>query len=251
MTFRNILHGWQGKQVSSFGSFRKNRKADNPSVVTQGLILHLDPGNPLSYTGTGTTWTDLSGNGNNSTLTNGPTFSPVNNGILTFDGVNDFAQTSLFDADNSKTFSTWFYPTSAAANNSTALMRGRDNSGVGWNLRIGFNSATGDRYRASAVIGVTAYDAFATGASLNTWVHLTGVYIAGTSINLYVNGILSATTATPVGALRISTAGWVSASSSASNFNAQSNGQVLVYDRVLSSSEIMQNFQATRARYGV
>lgn len=251
MTFRNILHGWQGKQVSSFGNFRRDRKANNPSIITNGLILYLDAGNPRSYTGSGTTWTDLSGNGNNATLTNGPVFSNVNNGIITFDGVNDFAQTSLFDADNSKTFSAWFFPTSVAANNSTALMRGRDNSGTGWNLRIGFNSATGDRYRASAVIGATAYDAFATGASLNTWVHLTGVYIAGTSIDLYVNGILRTTTATPTGALRTSTAGWGVATSSATTFNAQSNGEVLVYDRVLSQSEIWQNFNATRARYGV
>jgi hypothetical protein len=43
----------------------------NPRIVTDGLVLALDAGNPKSYPGSGTTWTDLSGNGNNGTLVNG------------------------------------------------------------------------------------------------------------------------------------------------------------------------------------
>jgi hypothetical protein len=46
----------------------------SPRIVTDGLVLCLDAGNPKSYTGSGTTWTDLSGNGNNGTLTNSPTY---------------------------------------------------------------------------------------------------------------------------------------------------------------------------------
>jgi hypothetical protein len=61
------------------------------NVTTNGLVLNLDPGNVLSYPGSGTTWTDLSGNGNNGTLTNGPTFSSSNGGNIVFDGNNDVA----------------------------------------------------------------------------------------------------------------------------------------------------------------
>ena len=60
-----------------------------PDVVEDGLVLCLDAGNTKSYSGSGTTWTDLSGNGNNGTLTNGPTYSSDNGGSIVFDGTND------------------------------------------------------------------------------------------------------------------------------------------------------------------
>jgi hypothetical protein len=61
-----------------------------PPIVTNGLVLNLDCGNRLSYPTSGTTWTDLSGNNNNGTLTNGPTFNPNNLGSIVFDGVDDY-----------------------------------------------------------------------------------------------------------------------------------------------------------------
>ena len=57
-----------------------------PSIVTTGLVLNLDAGNAASYAGTGTTWTDLSGRGNNGTLVNSVTYSSSNQGTLVFDG---------------------------------------------------------------------------------------------------------------------------------------------------------------------
>jgi hypothetical protein len=59
-------------------------------IVTNGLVLALDAANRKSYPGTGTTWTDLSGNGNNGTLVNGPTYNSVNSGSIVFDGTNDY-----------------------------------------------------------------------------------------------------------------------------------------------------------------
>lgn len=61
------------------------------SIVTDGLVINLDAGNKNSYGGSGATWTDLSGNGNNSTLVNGPTYDSGNGGSLLFDGTNDYA----------------------------------------------------------------------------------------------------------------------------------------------------------------
>ncbi len=63
-----------------------------PDIVTNGLVLHLDAANSKSYLGSGTTWNDLSGNGNNATLTNGPSFSNSNRGSIVFDGTNDYAE---------------------------------------------------------------------------------------------------------------------------------------------------------------
>ena len=60
-----------------------------PNIITDGLVLALDAANSRSYPGTGTTWSDLSGNGNSGTLTNGPTFNSGNGGSIVFDGVDD------------------------------------------------------------------------------------------------------------------------------------------------------------------
>ena len=69
--------------------------AHSPSIVTDGLVLCLDAANSKSYPGSGTTWTDLSGNGNNGTLVNGVGYSGDNLGSLSFDGVNDYVSGSL------------------------------------------------------------------------------------------------------------------------------------------------------------
>ena len=66
--------------------------AHSPSIVMNGLVLCLDAGNTKSYPGSGTTWTDLSGRGNTGTLTNGPTYSSSNGGSIVFDGVDDYIQ---------------------------------------------------------------------------------------------------------------------------------------------------------------
>jgi hypothetical protein len=59
-------------------------------IISNGLILYLDAGNAASYPGSGTTWTDVSGNINTGTLTNGPTYSSANGGSIVFDGSNDY-----------------------------------------------------------------------------------------------------------------------------------------------------------------
>ncbi|MDT8886739.1 discoidin domain-containing protein [Aquirufa sp. LEPPI-3A] len=92
------------------------------TIVADGLVLHLDAGNPTSYKGTGTTWTDLSGNGNHSTLTNGPTYNIPNKGFLTFDGVDDYANGVAIPStsgNNSRTVMVWYKST---ANKNTILL---------------------------------------------------------------------------------------------------------------------------------
>lgn len=80
-----------------------------PRIVTNGLVLCLDAGNTKSYPGSGTTWTDLSRNGGNSTLTNGPTFSSANGGSIIFDGANDFASGNISTTVGSATIICWLY----------------------------------------------------------------------------------------------------------------------------------------------
>ena len=81
----------------------------NPRIVTDGLVLALDAGNTKSYPGSGTTWTDLSGNGNNGSLLNGTGYSSDNLGVLSLDGTNDYIDSyddaDVFVDDNSLTVS--------------------------------------------------------------------------------------------------------------------------------------------------
>ena len=60
------------------------------TIVRDGLVLYLDAANEKSYPGSGTTWYDLSGNGNDVTLINNPTYSTNNNGSFIFDGVDEY-----------------------------------------------------------------------------------------------------------------------------------------------------------------
>jgi len=62
-----------------------------PKLVTNGLVFCVDAADKNSYIGSGTTWTDVSGNAYNGTLTNGPTFNGSNGGGIVFDGVDDYA----------------------------------------------------------------------------------------------------------------------------------------------------------------
>ena len=68
---------------------------NGPRIITNGLVLALDAADRNSYVSGSTTWTDLSGNGRNATLTNGPTFNSENGGCIVFDGVDDYALSSL------------------------------------------------------------------------------------------------------------------------------------------------------------
>jgi hypothetical protein len=81
-------------------------------IVTDGLVLCLNASDRNSYVSGSTTWNDVSGRGNNGTLTNGPTFNSANGGSIVFDGTNDFVNcgnnTSL--NLNKHTICFWFYP---------------------------------------------------------------------------------------------------------------------------------------------
>jgi hypothetical protein len=78
------------------------------SILSNGLLFNLDAGNSTSYNGTGSTWNDISGNNNNTTLSNSPNYSNSNGGSLVFNGTNQFGQTTNTITSFSKgTFIAW------------------------------------------------------------------------------------------------------------------------------------------------
>ena len=228
-------------------------KYANGKIVTNGLVLALDAADRNSYVSGSTTWTDLSGNANNGTLINGPTFDSGNGGSIFTDGTNDYIASSYFgNITDSFTFSAWF-KNDNYSETKHALARGRDGSGNGWSLysRI---LTTGISESAAVTTSGGAVQFTATGTSilpLNTWYYLTGVWTAGVSIRHYVNGVLEATTNTSSTNLRTSTDGWVIGSLSTTNFTSGYNAIAQIYNRVLSNAEILQNYNAQKARFGL
>ena len=78
--------------------------ARGPNIVTDGLVLALDAASPKSYPGSGTTLFDLSGNGNEGTLTSGPTFSSQNNGAIQVDGSENISGPTAFTNVGHRTY---------------------------------------------------------------------------------------------------------------------------------------------------
>ena len=99
----------------------------SPHIVTSGLVLILDAGNPKSYPGSGTTWKDLSGNGHDGTLVNGTGFDSANSGSLPFDGTDDAIENANFASAMAGnlvgTVNIWFkLPSSAYSTNASDII---------------------------------------------------------------------------------------------------------------------------------
>ena len=215
----------------------------NPSIVSDGLALYLDPANQRSYSGSGNTAYDLSGSGNTSALTNGPTFNSSNLGAFVLDGSNDYILVNSQANILSKTAYTktaYIYISNFSTVNNI-VSGGFSGQHAFWmfgtdKLNAGHNGAW------NTVVGATSL-------SLNTWYFAAVTYSDSTGWKLYLNGRedgTSATTTTFNGNQEIV----IGAYSSGNNFTGRI-ASVQVYNRVLSASEIVQNYNATKRRYGL
>ena len=225
-------------------------------IVTSGLALLLDAGNTASYPGTGTTWTDLSGNRYTGTLTNGPTYSSSNGGYIVFDGSNDTVTgtipASVFSGAH--TISAWVYRRSvgpwstvfASGGNSCTILRFMTN---GTSTIVGANNAGLIATAPGVEIGAD---------HLNQWLHVTMVYEGtanGSAVTVYVykSGTLIKSNG--------QTLYWTLSNTGSYNVGYHSSGgssqwdgyisQVAVYNRALSAAEIDQNYNALKSRYGI
>jgi len=208
-------------------------------IVTSGLVLCLDAANRKSYPGTGTTWTDLSGNGNTGTLTNGPTYSGANGGSLVFDGSNDFVQKTSATANMSAgvTMEVIFKSTDLTS---------RAQGLMSWNSAPPYINlwCPGDGKLRFECFG--AYSTTAT-FSNNTWYHLVGTH-ENNDLNLYVNGSKVI--------FNVNQGGTLSSSYTANivigEFAGYLSGNIAkasIYNRALTAAEVAQNFNALKSRY--
>jgi hypothetical protein len=214
-----------------------------PNVVTSGLVLALDAANPKSYPGTGTACNDLAGS-NNGTLTNGPTFNSANGGNIVFDGIDDFV-----NCGNASSLQITVGSISAWVKTSTP--------GSTYRSIIAKQSAWGLFVKDNILI---AYDWGGGGdrtTGLNiadgTWkyVALTFTQTIGTPSNnavVYLNGVSVLTTT-----IRHSNHN-INLQIAEANASQYLNGSVAiaqVYNRVLQPSEVQQNYNSQKSRFGL
>ena len=234
-----------------------------PDIVEDNLVLCLDAANTKSYPGTGATWTDIMG-GNDGTLTNEPTFSSDNGGYLIFDGTNDYVNlgtTAAVITSGSFTVEAWAYKDSTTAENSLFNIED-SNQGVIL-LSAGKSSGSSDDYRFTVRKG--AYGAnpdlnllgTVSGVGLNEWHHFVGTFDnnTGTAI-LYIDGSqIDNATNTSVqnfsfsGTLNVGIQIGVSAGTA--RFHDGRISQVRAYTSALSASEVQQNYNALKGRFGL
>ena len=159
-------------------------------IVTDGLVLALDASVSRSYPGSGTTWTDLSGNGNNGTLTNGPTYNSANGGSIVFDGTDDYGSVSCsqFQSGNNPfTMEVWFRWSGNGTNTSNNLFGyGNDGQNTIPLIMVNSNSV---RFEFGSGSGVVNSSTIQT----NTWYHAVATYNLSSN-QIYLDGSLQNTT---------------------------------------------------------
>ena len=211
--------------------------AHSPSIISDGLVFYLDAANTRSYSGSGLTVNGLVG-GIGGTLINGVGFTSTNSGSFTFDGTNDqiLLNNTILSGSQDFTISAWVESTGGTgtifANYSAGnLQMLYSPSYVGFWLDNSSAYASSANYKAGAV---------------NFTIQRSG----GSNLFVYLNGIL------------IKTGSSNASIGSTSNFRlgASSGGNELfqgkiyniqIYNRALTEQEILQNYNATRKRFGL
>lgn len=231
----------------------------NSSIVRDGLVLHLDAANIKSYPGSGLVVNDLSANKYSGILENGASFNSGNLGSFVFDGVNDNINFGdILDlGTNSLTVNQWVNLSSKISTNMYTLSKAR---ALNEPFRYGTNfEATTGRIRAffSDIIPIGT-----TVTALNTWYMATWVFDRVSNIKMYLNAkeeiissgssnISSLSTQNFQNDIPFRVGSYSNADSSPAIGFPGKIGLTQVYFRVLSESEIRQNFEATRGRYGI
>jgi hypothetical protein len=220
---------------------------------TSALLLSLDSGNPSSYSGTGSTWFDISGYGNNATLINSPTYSSSYDGILQFDDAsseygtfNDLGSLSQF------TVEVWFRLTSSLTGKVSSIVSNEYNSSTALNFSIGTNNSPNDYNLSVGFYDNIWYSTTGFVPQTNVWYQVVGTY-DGTTLRQYINGQASGGTinisATPIsGGNNRLMRRWDETLSSGNLIDGDL-AIVKIYNQALSSSDILNSYNSTYTRF--
>ena len=242
ITLSNISGAGSFRLANNNNSGRLNMSIAN-AIVTDSLTLQLDASNPTSYPGSGTTWIDLAGTQQNITLINTPTFTSGTPSYFTFNGSNQRGSgAGVVLSSTTYTKSVWFYLNSYVDNNIVSSATGGHymffqggnkmyNGHTNW---AGFPS----NYPSTATF------------SLSTWYNVALTFNTTDGMKLYINGNLDSSYTT----IKTAFTGNGSTNIAAYGTGNLLNGRiakVYCYTKTLSAAEVLQNYNADKAQFGL
>ena len=226
-----------------------------PNIVTDGLVLYLDAANTKSYPGSGTTWNDIAA-GNNGTLINGPTFSAAAGGTIVFDGINDYVGTNSnisFSITEPWSYSIWLSPATDMVNAWKNIIGQNADTNCTWMFHPGGLGFYQNFFNSQTYIWYTSIKPGTT-LPVNKFSKITitcsPVDADRTFFKSYLNGIPRDTTTftwAPINRTQVF-------NRIGGNGDRHYVGNVAttsIYNKTLSDSEVLQNYNATKTRYGL
>lgn len=220
------------------------------NIVTSNMVLNLDAGNTASYPGSGNTWYDLA-SANNGTLVNGPTYNSTNGGSLLFNGTNQYVNLGNVQSLNSITsgISIGAWIKSSTTPTYSAIVQKWYQSG----LQGGFQLFVGPSNILKFAIGdfIGGYSTLTSTANVITgsWIYVSVTYDMN-NVNFYINGVLNSTSTLVKSVINSNNATlYVGQDDYGGRFFKGNISLVSVYNRALSATEVLQNYNQTRSRY--
>jgi hypothetical protein len=225
-----------------------------PKIVTNGLVLALDSADRNSYISGSTSWYDLTGN-NNGTISGSPLFTGSNGGFLTFNAVNSYVDcgngSSLNFGTGDFTIEIWMTRNTNATTNLRVLGKGgsSDAAGSAGFAFLGFDGGLNFTVNPSGTRSTISAASY----SLGEWFQVVGIVERSSTIRSYKNATLVQSAAAPIGSVSNATFNL--------NIGRTSEGGTLywpgniaivkIYNRALTATEVLQNYNATKSRFGL
>jgi hypothetical protein len=215
-------------------------------TISNGLVLHLDAGNNKSYPGSGTSWRDLSGNGNNGTTSGTPTFSSANGGTIVFDGTDDFVQCTGSVVTSAATFLVWMYRNGNQTQwDGVLFSRGTNVTGLNifTSNQLGYHwNDNGSTYNWSSGLIIPNLQWSLCAVSVSSGA-ATAYLCQQTGITSAINSVGHASTT--LDDIKIGQDDF------GGRFFTGNIAVAQIYNRALSATEILQNYDSTKSRFGL
>lgn len=223
--------------------------------LPSSLLVYLDSGNPNSYSGSGSTWFDLTNNNNDATLVNSPTYSSSNGGILQFDDASlEYATIPNIGNLSNWSVEVWFRLTSPLTGKVTSIISNQFDLVDKLNFSIGTNNQPTNANLTSGFYDGSWRNVTGVVPNTNTWYQVVGTY-DGSTIRQYVNGVASGGTlnyvGTPQSGGEIRMMRRWDLTVQQSNLVDGDLAIVKIYNTAISSSEVLQSFDNNKTRFGI
>lgn len=226
-----------------------------PNIVKEGLVLYLDVSSGTSYSpyNSGVTWRDISGNRNDGTLTNGPTFNSANGGSIVFDGVDDNVQLGnaskfIGGSQSSITINVWL-KTNVVETYKKIFFTGTAGTQAISGIYFSIGPSPYQTYIGIITTNGTQSAIYATSISTTQYSNLCGTY-DGSNIRLYLNGIQVAIQAQTGNIINTGIARISGYDNNSETWNGNLSS-VQIYNRALSAQEVLQNYNSSKSRFNL